>query len=278
MIRKLLDRLNPTRQLPDPMRRYLALPRRLFLAWMLLSALLVAGPSLLVRAGILSPEIPVEEEPAAVAEEFSQPPSEAASAESDLPSAPDTAAPVALALAGNLDAQLTEAGEIAVTGPAPFSLKRSGDKVLLRGPNLAALQLAGDAERLEVQTLEGATVYRLKVKEADQGKIYDAAGQFLFRLKCETEDGEAACKLYDAAGNKLNRVKLKADSFNVYGAGSERLYKGKLKNGAWQVKDEAGNTVLAIRGAGSLREAALLAMPVDPAVRMLMWRHAGVEP
>lgn len=272
MIRKLLDRLNPTRQLPEAMRRYLALPGRLFLAWLLVSALLVAGPALLVRAGILSADTAPAAEPVAEAEPPEDEPEPSAAPALTPPAATP---PMALALAGNLDAQLPDAGEIAVTGPVPFTLQRSGDKVLLSGPALPSLQLVGDGENLRVQTPEGVTFYRLKVKDADQGKIYDAAGHHLFRLKCEAEDGEDACKLYDAAGHKLNRVKLKADSFNVYGAGSERLYKGKFKNGAWQVRDEADNTVLTIRGTGSMREAALLAMPVDPVVRVLMWRHGG---
>jgi hypothetical protein len=266
MIRKLLDRLNPTRQLPKPMRRYLALPGRLFLAWLLVSAVLV-------QAAIHGAATAPADEPVAQAE---APADESESESADPPAVlPPTEAPAVLALAGNLDAQLPAGGEIAVSGSTAFTLTRSGDQVILAGPGLPTLQLAGDGEELRVRTPEGATVYRLKVKAADQGKIYDAAGSYLYRLKCEAEDGEETCKLYDAAGHKLNRVKLKGDSFNVYGAGSERLYKGKNKSGAWQVRDEADHSVLTIRGVGSLREAALLAMPVEPAVRVLIWRHGG---
>jgi hypothetical protein len=276
MIRKLLDRLDPTRQLPEPMRRYLELPNRLLLAWLLVSALLLAGPAVLVRAGMIDAETRLaHENPAesAAPETLAESDTDAA-AESE-PWTPPAETPMALALAGDLDAQLPERAEITVAGATAFTLRRSGDKVLLSGSGLPVLQLAGDAEALRVETSDGKPVYRLKIKEADQGKIYDAAGRFLFRLKCETEDGEDACKLYDPAGNKLNRVKLKGDSFNVYGPGSGRLYKGKLKNGAYQVRDEADKTVLTLRGAGSLKEAALLSMPVEPAVRMLLWRHAG---
>lgn len=266
MIRKLLDRLNPTRRLPKPMRRYLALPGRLFLAWLLVSAVLV-------RAAIHGAAPAPADEPVAQAE---APADESEPAEP--PAVPPPAeAPAVLALAGNLDAQLPAGGEIAVSGSTAFTLARSGDEVLLAGPGLPRLRLTGDGEELRLRTPEGATVYRLKVKAADQGKIYDAGGNYLYRLKCEAEDGEETCKLYDAAGHKLNRVKLKADGFNVYGAGSERLYKGKYKSGAWQVRDEADHIVLTIRGVGSLREAALLAMPVEPAARMLIWRHGGGE-
>jgi hypothetical protein len=276
MVRKLLDRLDPTRQLPEPMRRYLGLPNRLLLAWLLVSALLLAGPAVLVRAGMIDAEpLPASEPPAesATAETPAEP--DTGTVEEPQSWTPPAATPTALALAGDLDAQLPERAEIAVSGSASFTLRRGGDKVLLSGSGLPALQLAGDAEALRVETPDGNPVYRLKIKEADQGKVYDAAGRFLLRLKCETEDGEDACKLYGPAGNKLNRVKLKEGSFNVYGPGSGRLYKGKLKNGAYQVRDEAGQTVLTLRGVGSLREAALLSLPVEPAVRVLFWRHAG---
>jgi hypothetical protein len=275
MVHKLLDRLDPTRRLPDPMRRYLGLPNRLLLAWLLVSALLLAGPTVLVRAGVidatlLAPENPVEP---TVPEAFIELDTGAAVEPESW--TPPTETPSVLALAGDLNAQLPERAEITVSGSASFMLRRSGDKVLLSGSSLPTLQLAGDAETLRVETPDGKPVYRLKIKEADQGKVYDDAGRFLFRLKCETEDGEDTCKLYDPAGNKLNRVKLKGNSFNVYGPGSGRLYKGKLKNGAYQVRDETDQTVLTLRGVGSLREAALLSLPVEPAIRVLFWRHAG---
>lgn len=247
------------------MRRHLALPGRLFLAWLLVSAVLVQAS--IHGAATVSAGKPVAQ---AVAPANKPEPA-------SLAALPPAEAPTALALAGNLDAQLPAGGEIAVSGSTAFTLARSGDRVILAGPGLPTLQLAGDGEELRVRTPEGATVYRLKVKAADQGKIYDAAGHSLYRLKCEAEEGEETCKLYDAAGHKLNRAKLKGDSFNVYGAGSERLYKGKYKSGAWQVRDEADRIVLTIKGAGSLREAALLALPVEPAVRMLIWRHEGGE-
>jgi hypothetical protein len=267
MIRKLLDRLNPTRQLPAAMRRYLALPGWLVLAWLLVSGLFVLLPALLAPAG---PSVPAQlsaGEPAPGVATPIIPP--------EFVPAPVIPALPAATLAGNSPAPLPTETAITVSGSAAFTLKRRGDAVLLSGPGLPPLQLANDGESLRVQTPEGLPLYRLKVKEADQGKIYDAAGHFLFRLKCEAEDGEETCKLYDAAGNRLNRVKLKADGFNVYGPGSERLYKGKFKNGAWQLRDEGDSIVLTLRGPVSLREAALLAMPVDPAVRVLLWRHAG---
>jgi hypothetical protein len=263
MIRKLLDRLNPTRQLPAAMRRYLALPGWLILAWLLVSGLFVLLPALLAPAG---PSVPAQLSAGEPAPGVATP---------TIPPAPALAEAPAATLAGNSPTPLPTETTITVSGATAFTLKKRGDAVLLSGPGLPPLQLANDGESLRVQTPEGLPLYRLKVKEADQGKIYDAAGHFLFRLKCEAEDGEEACKLYDAAGNKLNRVKLKADGFNVYGPGSERLYKGKFKNGAWQLRDEGDSIVLTLRGPVSLREAALLAMPVDPAVRVLLWRHAG---
>lgn len=275
MIRKLLNRLNPTRQLPKPMRRYLGLPNRLFIAWLVISGAALIGPALL-RAKPTAPENPpaqvepVEIESSAPAME--EPDNPAADA---VPTPSPIQTPMALALAGKLDAQLRPGAGIYATGSTAFTLQRNGDRVELTRPGQPVLLLEGDGESLRMRTAEGELVYRLKVKEEDQGKVYDGTDGFLLRLKCEAEDGEDACKLYGPTGEKLSRVKFKADSFNVYGADGQRLYKGKPKNGAWEARDEAGRTALTLRGAGSLREAALLALPVEPAVRVLLWRHAG---
>lgn len=275
MIRKSLNRLNPTRQLPRPMRRYLALPNWLFMAWLAISGAALIGPALL-RAKPTAPENPpaqtglVEVESSASA--MAEPDTQAAEA---VPTRPPVQAPTILALAGDLDTQLRPGAGIYATGSASFSLQRNGDRVELTRPGQPALLLEGDGESLRMRTAQGQLAYRLKVKEEDQGKVYDGTDGFLFRLKCETEDGEDACKLYGPTGEKLSRVKFKADSFNVYGTNGNRLYKGKSKNGTWETRDEAGRTVLTLRGAGSLREAALLALPVEPAVRVLLWRHAG---
>lgn len=275
MIRKLLNRLNPTRQLPRPMRRYLALPNWLFMAWLAISGAALIGPALL-RAKPTAPENPpaqtgpVEIDSSAPA--MTEPDSPAAEA---VPAPPPAQAPTVLALAGDLDAQLRPGAGIYATGSTAFTLQRNGDRVELTRPGQPVLLLEGDGESLKMRTAQGQLAYRLKVKGGDQGKVYDGTDGFLFRLKCETEDGEDACKLYGPTGEKLSRVKLKADSFNVYGADGQRLYKGKPKNGAWEARDEAGRTALTLRGAGSLREAALLALPVEPAVRVLLWRHAG---
>ncbi|MGZ8219319.1 hypothetical protein [Methylomagnum sp.] len=298
MIRKTLNRLNPTRQLPKPMRRYLSLPNWLLMAWLVISGALL-GPSLLDRTGAVateSPPIAIEPveptaletpapdnnvAPARVGFDSAQPMGSSAATPASAgfgsvqPTNSPAATPSVLALAGDLDTQLRPGAGIYATGSANFSLQRNGDRVELTRPGQPVLLLEGDGESLRMRTTEGRLVYRLKVKEEDQGKIYDGTDSFLFRLKCEAEDGEDACKLYGPTGEKLSRVKFKADSFNVYGPNGERLYKGKSKSGVWEARDEAGRTALSLRGAGSLREAALLALPVEPAVRVLLWRHAG---
>lgn len=266
MIRKSLNRLNPTRQLPQPMRRYLGLPNWLFMAWLVISGAVLIGPALLRAKTTAQENSPAQSEPVEI--ESSVP----VLAE---PDSPATEAPMVLAMAGDLDGQLRPGAGIYVTGSANFSLQRNGERVELTQSDQPLLRLEGDGESLRLRTEQGQLAYRLKVKEEDQGKVYDEADNFLFRLKCEAEDREDACKLYGPTGEKLSRVKFKADSFNVYGADGQRLYKGKLKHGAWEAKDEAGRTVLSLRGARSLREAALLALPVEPAVRVLLWRHAG---
>lgn len=263
MMRKLLDRLNPTRRLPPAMRRYLALPDRLWLGWLVVSglALAIGGVTATTAEQPLDAGgIPPAETspPAVVAEEQA--------AES---------APVAVPVVPDLEGVLAEGAEIAVTGATSFTLRRSGGQIQLSGAGLPVLELMGDGDELRLLDAHGATHYRLKAKQADKGKLYDAAGTYRWRVKCESEEGEEACKVYDPDGNKQHRAKVKADSFNVYGSGEQRLYKGKLKNGRYQVRDEAGNTVLDIRGAASLKEAALLALPLDVPARVLLWAYAG---
>lgn len=275
MTRKLLNRLDPTRQLPQPMRAYLALPNRLVRIWlvatgMLLAALMLTAEPVRSAGGGQEPAPP--EVPATAPEAETTGAVREAARNQDLPAA---AEPLQLALAGDIDAQLPDGSVIAVSGDTAFSLKREGDRVILMGSGPAPLVLRGNGEELRVENAGGGPVYRLTIKEGDQAKIFGAADDYRYRLKCEAEEDADACKLYDPAGTKLYRVKIKGDSFNVYGAGTDRLAKGKLKKGVYVVRDESERTVLTLRGVGSLREAALLALPVEPAIRALLWRHAG---
>lgn len=273
MLRKLLDRLNPARQLPQAMRRYLALPNYLLLGWLVASGLV-----LFAAAGVdaTAPEAPLEAGGATPAESPALPPDEDAdNAEQEQPAAADSGEPAPAPARPDLDAALAEGAEIGVSGSASFTIRRAAGQLRVEGGGLPPMAVVGDGDELRLLGPDGAALYRLKAKSADKGKLYDAAGAYRWRVKCESEDGEEACKLYDPDGNKLHRVKIKADSFNVYGAGDQRLFKGKLKNGRYQVRDEAGNTVLDVQGAASLKEAALLAIPLEVPARILLWAYAG---
>lgn len=229
-MRKLLNRLNPTRQLPKPMRRYLGLPNRLFLIWLVLSGLLL---------GVVSPKrVHAAEAPAA-------------------PSASSIVA------------------SVEVSGAQAFTLKGKGGKIFITPKGQPPMALVDDADGPQVQTVEGKLVYRLKPDADGQLRIFDSAGSLRQRLKCETEDNEETCKLYDGQATLLNRFKLKPDSFNVYGTGSERIYKGKLKNGGYVLKTEADARLLEIKGVRTLKAAALLSLPVEVPIRALLWRQAG---
>jgi len=270
-MRKLLNRLDPTRQLPQTMRRYLALPTYLVLGWLVISGLALFIAS---RVDATAPATPP-------AESSATPPGEnAAAAAPEQPAADapaeDSEAPPADPLLPDISAMLADGAEIGASGSSVFTIRGSAGQVSLESGG-QTLTMLGDGNELRLLDPNGATVYRLKAKQADKGKLYDAAGTFRWRVKCESEGGEEGCKLYDPDGNKLHRVKIKADSFNVYGSGDQRLYKGKLKNGRYQVRDETGNNVLDIRGAASLKQAALLALPVDAPVRALLWAYAGHE-
>jgi hypothetical protein len=276
MLRRLLDRLDPTRGLPKPMRRYLGLPNRLLLGWLVLTLLIPVAAAQLQRWGVIDL---AQAPPQAVAETAAAQPADGVS-----PAEPEPGESLALAETGAAPAEaepqrapplLAEGGEIAVGGSTPFSLRNDAGRIMLAIPGRAPLELTGDDGDWRLRDGAGQVVYRLKVKSEEKGKIYDGAGTYRFRLKCENEDGQDGCKLYDPAGNRLSRVKIKDDSFNVYGAGEDRLYKGKLKNGVYEIRDEAKRSVATIGGAGSLQQAALLALPAEIPVRVLLWRHAG---
>ncbi len=254
-MRNWLDRLNPIRQLPKPMRRYLAMPNRLFLAWLVLSGF------------ILVTSLPGQTE-------TSQPATSIIPPEQDL-SAPPVAANLAVTpQAPRALAVPHSVANIAVSGLQSFTVIGKDGRIFVTPQGQPALVLANDADGLQVQTEAGALVYRLKLKGDEQGKVYDAAGGLRYRLKCETEDNEETCELYDGQAALLNRIKLKQDSFNVYGPGSQRLYKGKLKNGQYVLKTEADEGVLNIKGVNTLKAAALLALPVEISIRALLWHHA----
>ncbi|MCX7108557.1 MAG: hypothetical protein NTX45_00215 [Proteobacteria bacterium] len=256
---------DPTRHLPMPMRRYLGLPNRLFVIWLLLSGLALGvyfwqasdyhggGDEPPARVGIAHA-------PQATASDSGP---------------PTTATPTRNPLAAAAQLAPTQTtgmvADITVSGAPSFTLKKNGNKVLISVPAGVPLELVDGGGGTHVQTQAGELLYRLKAKEDGQGKIYDATGQFRYRLKCESEDGEENCKVYDGLGKLLNRVKIKADSFNVYADGSDRLYKGKFKNGAYVLKTEAGSIAAGIQGANGLKEAALLALPVEIPLRLLFW-------
>ena len=288
MVRKILDFLNPTRRLPEPMRKYLRVPNRLFLGWLVLTVLVPAALLQMNAWGLvdLNPPPPASEaEPPAVEispadrsdqaefEDGAPPPI----AGESIP-APDSGvsgespASGAMAMAG---AAMADGARIVVTGPQPFTLRRSGDLVQVEIPGRAAMSLAGAPGDFRLVDAAGTLVYRLKVKEGEKGKLFDGGGTYRLRVKCETEQGDESCKLYDPDGKRLQRVKIKGDSFNVYGVGEDRLYKGKLKDGTYVLRDEGKATLGSVTGVASLKEAALLSMPVDIPVRVLLWRYAG---
>ncbi len=245
--------INPTRHLPKPMRQYLGLPTKLFVLWLLLSGLAFA--MYFWNLSNKSPDIAQS------------------TAEAGIEPMPPTATPPVTAMQ-NLTETQAVSKSITVSGLPDFNLQKTSEKVLISTPGAPAMVLIADADEPRVQTQAGQLIYRLKTKDDGQSKIYDASGTYRYRLKCETEEGEDTCKLYDDQGAVINRVKVKADSFNVYADGSQRLYKGKFKNGAYVLKTEAGDKTASIQGVDSLKEAALLSMPVEIPLRVLLW-HQG---
>ena len=245
-----LDRNDPTTHLPKPMREYLGFPNKIFLLGLALSGLALA----VFYWNMPPQEKKIAEATAEFASEQTQ---------------PNSIKPATLPQA--LNQPDLPAVNITVSGQTRFTLQTKANKILIDIANEKPLELLNDADRSLVQTPTGQLLYRIKPRDDGQGKIYDSSGDYRYRLKCESEDGEVTCKLYDGLDKLLNRVKIKADSFNIYADGQQRLFKGKLKNGAYVLKTEDGETVATLQGAGSLRDAALLSLPVEIPLRALLW-------
>lgn len=137
------------------------------------------------------------------------------------------------------------------------------------------LRLVGDAKEARLVDAEGTPRYRLVFVDPSKARILGSSGELLWRVKRERDGGEETFKLYDGSDTIRHRVKVKADSFNVYATGSERIAKGKPRDGGFESRRESGGSDAIVSGDASLRQAAVLSMPVEPAVRVLLWLQAG---
>lgn len=243
--------MNPTRGLPQPMRGYLRLPGRLVFIWLLVAAGVIGSGSLLGFGTSDGDAItPAESPPGDAVQRFAS-------------------TPTAIQGAPRVDTS------IRIDGRDGFTVAAHGGELVLAAPGLPELRFASGAEGFALVDTSGRTVYALSAGSDGQARIHGGDGELRARMKCEVEDGFDTCKLYDPKGERIGRVKLKDDGFNIYRAGSERLYKGKWKNGVVQVRDESGARIMTIDGVSSLKAAGLLALPVDVPIRALLWAHAG---
>lgn len=241
-----LFRYRLSRSLPRAIRRYIGLPTRLAIAWIVLT-----GVGLFIFRVMHAP----------------------ASAQQVLADA-----------ARALPTSLSEPASI--LGPQRWVKAKGshGEIAIERGPDdvITAtfngdkpLRLVGDAKEARLVDAEGEPLYRLVFVDPSKARILGAAGGLLWRVKRESDGGEETFKLYDGSDTIHHRVKVKADSFNVYGSGSERIAKGKPRDGGFESRRESGGTDAIVSGDASLRQAAVLSMPVEPAVRVLLWLQAG---
>lgn len=102
----------------------------------------------------------------------------------------------------------------------------------------------------------------LLLTERDDGFVVDH-GERSYRFKARDEGGYS---VRNEAGTVLYRVKLKDDKFNVYDGQGTRLRAGKAKKGGISVRDDAGTEIGRIEGTEQLAVAAVLALPLPPAV------------
>lgn len=100
----------------------------------------------------------------------------------------------------------------------------------------------------------------------DGGYILSQGSERRFRVK-RGDEGYSVRGPDDAM---VCKVKLKDGKFNVYGPDGQRTTHGKLKRGEILVRDEGDKQVLRI-GTTDLASAAVLATPIPPPARALLW-------
>lgn len=235
-----------SRSLPRAIRRYIGLPTRLAMAWIVLT-----GVGLLVFRVMQGP----------------------ASAQQVLA---DAARSLPMSLSEPTKILAAQRWVKATGSHGEIAIERGADDVITATFNgKQTLRIVGDAKEARLVDAEGTPLYRLVFVDPSKAKILGAAGGLLWRVKRESDVGEETFKLYDSSDTIRHRVKVKSDSFNVYGSGSDRIAKGKPRDGGFESRRESGGTDAIVSGDASLRQAAVLSMPVEPAVRALLWLQAG---
>ncbi len=235
-----------SRSLPRAIREYIGLPTRLAIGWIVFT-----GVGLFVLRSMLPPA---------------------------------SAQQVVADAARSLPASLSEPSTILAVGRRVTTEVSGGQIVIERGDGDVVtatwggerpLRIVSDANEARLVDAEDLARYRLVLVDPSKAKIFDASGALLWRVKREVEGPEETFKLYDDSDTIRHRVKVKADSFNVYASGSARIAKGKPRDGGFESRRESGGTDAIVSGDTSLRRAAVLSMPVEPAVRVLLWLLAG---
>lgn len=229
--------------LPPAIRRYVGLPTRLAVAWLVFSAL-----GLFALRAFVSP---------VAAQQLLSP----------------AALPRSLPEPASL---LGVRQSVVVGGAGDLSITRGEDDTVTAtcgsGP---PLRVVGDATDVRLVDADGTPRYRLELVEPTKSRILDGSGDLVWRVKREIEGGEETFKLYDGTDTIRHRTKIKSDSFNIYASGSERIAKGKPRDGAFESRPESGGASSLVTGPVTLRQAAVLSLPVAAPVRALLWIQAG---
>jgi hypothetical protein len=231
------------------------LPTRLAVAWLVISAVGISplGISALGLSALGLAALRMGGSPAAAQQLLA-------------PAAPPRAVPEPAALLGAR--QSVVAGDLSIT---------CGDDGTLTAAcgSAGLLRVVGDPKAARLVDTDGATRYRLEVVEPTKSRILDGSGDLVWRVKREIEGGEETFKLYDGTDTIRHRTKIKPDSFNIYASGSERIAKGKPRDGAFESRPESGGASSLVTGPVTLRQAAVLSLPVAAPVRALLWIQAG---
>ncbi len=239
------SRYRLARYLPSAIRRHLGLANRLVVAWLVISAFSIG----LIRAT-----------PSTVAAQQLV--------------AGGRVLPQALPLPTTL---LAPSRVVKVSSPGgEITIERADDAIIADiGSDQPRLRVEGDAAEARLVGPGGETRFRLEFVDGSKARILDDAGNQLWRVKRELEGSEETFKLYDLDDTIRHRAKVKPDSFNVYGTGSTRVAKGKPRDGGFETRYENGSRGTIVAGDVSLRQAAVLSLPLEPAVRVLLWVQAG---
>ncbi len=149
----------------------------------------------------------------------------------------------------------------------------------VRGAGSFSLAVEDDGSARSVQWngttyTDGAQIGAVSVRDKDDGFVLTARSGTTLRFKAKDDSGYS---IRNESGDVLYRVKVKDDKFNVYDSTGKRLLYGKEKKGELRLRDDSGTEIGAINGTTQLAYAAILAVPIEPEMRIAAFVHRAEQ-